>query len=517
MRTKAVVFLILLVGCSRPSGVVDAEGVTVPGVSYHPSPQLPAAGHANVIEIVEFFSYTCMHCRRFDRAIEAWQGSLPDDATFRRAHLTGGQADIGLLARAYTALEFHSALAGNHDRIFAAIHDDKEHFVTPEQLARVVSGIGTDDFVNTMDSNEVAAVVQANDVAFQAARLTRFPSLMVAGKYLVTLSHGPQQALDAVDSLVELERNLVMERAPTQGSTCAQSPRDPPPNDSPSDEPGQDRFSDELRGGGTGPPMVVIPGGRFLMGCRPENNHRCGPSQGPLHYVQIPPFAISKYEVTFEDYDRYLHATGGSGRSEEAGDEGWGRGNRPVINVLFEEAFAYIDWLSAQTGVQYRLPSESEWEYVARAGTDTAYSWGNEVGVNNANCLGCGSRWDNKTTAPVGSFDPNPWGVHDMHGNVTEIVQDCWFGDYRRAPRDGGAREAPWGVKMVRGRCFNRTVRGGDWQSHYLFIAASARGWSTLERFGNIIGFRVARSPPVLGHGTMPSGPPERRLEKRRQ
>ncbi|MYD96854.1 MAG: formylglycine-generating enzyme family protein [Gammaproteobacteria bacterium] len=340
---------------------------------------------------------------------------------------------------------------------------------------------------------------------------------MVAGKYLVTLSHGPQQALDAVDSLVELERNLVKRCAPSQGATCAQSPLDPPPTDSPFGEPGRDHFSDELRDGGRGPPMVAIPGGRFLMGCRAENNHRCGPSQGPLHYVQIPPFAISKYEVTFEDYDRYLHATGGSGRRDETDDEGWGRGNRPVINVLFEEAFAYIDWLSSQSGEHYRLPSESEWEYVARAGTDTAYSWGNEVGVNNANCLGCGSRWDYKTTAPVGSFNPNPWGVHDMHGNVLEMVQDCWFGDYRRAPNDGRARDAPWGVKIVNGRCFDRTVRGGAWNHHYRFTRASTRGWSTLERYGSVLGFRVARSPPVVDHATVPSGPRELRQEKRRR
>ena len=100
---------------------------------------------------------------------------------------------------------------------------------------------------------------------------------------------------------------------------------------------------------------------------------------------------------------------------------------------------AYAEWLSAQTGAAYRLPSESEWEYAARAGTATKYSWGNEIGVNRANCDGCGSEWDNARTAPVGSFRPNAFGLYDMHGNLWEWVADCWNRSYAGAPTDGGA------------------------------------------------------------------------------
>ena len=136
-------------------------------------------------------------------------------------------------------------------------------------------------------------------------------------------------------------------------------------------------------------------------------------------------------------------------------DRGWGRGNRPVINVSWKDAQSYVRWLSQRTGHRYSLPSESEWEYVARAGTDTRYSWGDEIGRNRANCDGCGSRWDDEQTAPVGSFSPNAWGVHDMHGNVWEWVEDCWNDSYVGAPSDGSAWES--------GECGYRVLRGGSW------------------------------------------------------
>jgi formylglycine-generating enzyme required for sulfatase activity len=126
--------------------------------------------------------------------------------------------------------------------------------------------------------------------------------------------------------------------------------------------------------------------------------------------------------VTFEEYAKFATAVG---RKLPEG-EGWGTGNRPVINVSWKDAVAYAEWLSEQTGKRYRLPSEAEWEYAAGAGTETKYWWGNEVGINRANCDGCGSQWDNKQTAPVGSFDANPLGLYDTAGKVFEWVQDCW-------------------------------------------------------------------------------------------
>ncbi len=113
-----------------------------------------------------------------------------------------------------------------------------------------------------------------------------------------------------------------------------------------------------------------------------------------------------------------------------------------MINVSWTDAVAYTEWLSAQLGERYRLPSEAEWEYASRAGSTKKYSWGNEIGRNRANCDGCGSQWDNRMTAPVGSFSPNAWGLHDMHGNVWEWVQDCWNSRYQGAPADGSAWES---------------------------------------------------------------------------
>ena len=253
-------------------------------------------------------------------------------------------------------------------------------------------------------------------------------------------------------------------------------------------------FSDTLDVGGTGPPMVAVSGGSFEMGCNPENPYPCPVSLGPFGEIDIAPFAVSKYEVTFDDYDRYLEATGGSGRSDEADDEGWGRGARPVINVMVAEVLAYTEWLSTQTGERYRLPSEPEWEYVARAGTRTAYSWGNEAGEGNANCEGCGSRWGGETTAPVGSFPANPWGIHDMNGNVAELVQGCWYAIYLAGNR---VRATPRWTRILGGRrCPDRTVRGGSWTNDSTSIRAAARGWTTWERYGSIFGIRVAREHP---------------------
>ena len=164
------------------------------------------------------------------------------------------------------------------------------------------------------------------------------------------------------------------------------------------------------------PEMVLIPAGRFRMGCL-SNCEAMMDYAKPVHEVTIESFALSKYEVTFEEYARFTAATG----RRPASDSGWGRGRRPVIDVSWEDAVAYTEWLSAHTGERYRLPSEAEWEYAARAGSGTVYSWGNEIGRGRANCNSCGSQWDNKKTAPVGSFSPNAWGLHDMHGNVMGV------------------------------------------------------------------------------------------------
>ena len=212
----------------------------------------------------------------------------------------------------------------------------------------------------------------------------------------------------------------------------------------------RDRFTD---GSGLTPEMVVLPGGRFQMGCLAGDDN-CDPDEKPAHPVTVPAFAIGRYEVSFEDYDRFAKDT----KRKLLDDHGWGRGRRPVIVVTWDDARAYAAWLSEKTGRRYRLPTESEWEYAARAGTTTPYWWGSGIGKNRANCRDCGSEWDGKQTAPVGSFEPNPFGLHDTAGNVWEWVDDCWHERYEQAPADGSAwREADGGD------CGSRALRGGSW------------------------------------------------------
>ena len=240
-------------------------------------------------------------------------------------------------------------------------------------------------------------------------------------------------------------------------------------------------FRDALRSGGEGPKMAVMPAGTFRMGCLSEGDW-CLDEEGPVRHVRIDrPFALSVYEVTFEEFDRFAPSTW-------VPDLGWGRDRRPVVNVSWNDAQRYVAWLSAETDREYRLPSEAEWEYAARAGSRTSYPWGDHIGKGRANCNGerCGDRWD--FTAPVGSFGANAFGLYDMHGNVYEWVEDCWNGSYRGAPTDGTA----W----VEGDCAHRVMRGGSWFYLPSYLRSAARHKHAMDKAHAVIGFRVARTLP---------------------
>ena len=251
-----------------------------------------------------------------------------------------------------------------------------------------------------------------------------------------------------------------------------------------------DTFMEDLRSGSLGPEMVVLPAGRFRMGC--VSGQECYVGELPVHEVTIAqPFALSKYEVTFARWDACV--SGGGCNGYRPNDNSWGRGSRPVMNVNWQDAQSYVAWLSRETGADYRLPSEAEWEYAVRAGTVTKYSWGNDIGQNRANCDSCGRQWKNwlgqGRTAPVGSFAANAWGLHDMHGNVYEWTQDCVNMNYYGAPGDGSAWEE--------GDCAKRIVRGGSWfpETPRSVMSSAYRGIppSVDGRFVNF-GFRVART-----------------------
>jgi formylglycine-generating enzyme required for sulfatase activity len=240
-----------------------------------------------------------------------------------------------------------------------------------------------------------------------------------------------------------------------------------------------------LKTGGTGPEMVIVPAGSFWMGSKrgEQNAHE---NELPRHTVTIAqPFAIGRYPVTFQEYDHFCEAT----HRDKPNDEGWGRGNRPVINVSWIDARTYCEWLTEQTGQLYRLPTEAEWEYAARAGTETAYWWGDEIGVNRTNCRGSGSQWSGKQTSPVGSFPANPFGLYDTSGNVWEWVQDPGHNNYQGAPKDGRVWENGYSNTI-------RVARGGSWDILAGDLRCAIRDRGHPGGRVNYLGFRLVLGSP---------------------
>ena len=238
------------------------------------------------------------------------------------------------------------------------------------------------------------------------------------------------------------------------------------------------------------PEMVLIPAGSFRMG---DLSGGGASDAKPVHRVEVKAFALGKTEVTFAEYDAFARAT----NRELPSDNGWGRGTHPVINVSWNDATAYVEWLSKKTGKSYRLPGESEWEYAARAGSTTKYSFGNSERelCRYANHADTSTDYDwrnescsdgvGKQTAPVGSYEMNAFGLHDMDGNVWEWTQDCWNGSYSGAPSDGEA----W----TRGDCDRRVLRGGSWYNGPGGLRSAIRlRFPASNRFTDN-GFRVAQ------------------------
>ncbi|MCG6863673.1 MAG: formylglycine-generating enzyme family protein [Chromatiaceae bacterium] len=227
------------------------------------------------------------------------------------------------------------------------------------------------------------------------------------------------------------------------------------------------------------PLMAVIPAGRFTMGSKHHRNE-----EKPVHEVTIPePFAIGVYEVTVGEWDACLREAGCDHTPTSLDNA-----QMPVADVSWDDAQQYVVWLSKKTGKDYRLPSEAEWEYAARGGSDTAFWWGDAVGTNNADCRDCGSEWDGKSAAPIGSFKPNPFGLYDVHGNLWEWTQDCSNRSYKGAPSDG----SPW----LRGDCLARMLRGGSWNLEADYMRSTRRHSYDWDVRYYLHGFRVARPYP---------------------
>jgi len=345
----------------------------------------------------------------------------------------------------------------NDGRFFARINasdftleqDDGELAVSSRDIERI-------DFAHLMDGEEHRVQVRLTDGRLLQGRLSQ-PSLQVA-----TLDgQSLELPLTAVSALVyRLDQQ--------QGRPLSYCRTAPP----------RMLLRDTFADGTAGPELAVLPGGAFLRGDLQGDGDD---DEKPPLPVTVRPFAIAVFEVTFDEYDRFCDDT----RCSRPDDGGWGRGQRPVINVSWNEAVAYTDWLSRKTGKRYRLPTDAEWEYAARAGTASRYWWGDEAGVARANCDGCASLWDGEQTAAVGRFPANAFGLHDTAGNVFEWVADCHDSSFAEVPRDISAPD--------KAGCGKRVIRGGAWSFPPKEVRSANRWRDFPSRHSDDTGFRVVR------------------------
>ncbi len=234
------------------------------------------------------------------------------------------------------------------------------------------------------------------------------------------------------------------------------------------------------------PEMVVIPPGAGTMGS-PASDVDHAPEEAPQHPIQLAtPLAVGRYPITRAEFAAYARETSGAdsvvGTSFEATDRD------PAVMVTWSDANDFAEWLSRRTGQHYRLPTEAEWEYAARGGTQTRYWWGDDIGQGNADCGMCRSRWDSRSTSPVGSFNANPFGLYDMLGNVYQWVADCYWKDYSGASEDAS-------TPFDRADCRTRVLRGGSWMSNPDDLRAAARYELDAGARQDVVGFRLVRTP----------------------
>ncbi len=240
------------------------------------------------------------------------------------------------------------------------------------------------------------------------------------------------------------------------------------------------RVQDRLpKSGLAGPPLIALNPANFVNG---SGSVVATDDAPPVHKLNVDEFLIGIHEVTFNEYDVFARATG----RRRPNDFGWGRGKRPVVDVSWWDALAYVEWLSDQTGKRYRLPSEAEWEYAARAGRPTRYWWGFKLETGRAICFDCGTEWDNRSTAPVASLGPNQFGLFDTAGNAMEWVADCYYESDKAAQSDARDRH-------VGGSCDFRVARGGAFNKPARSMRIDARHRFAADTRINMLGFRVVR------------------------
>jgi formylglycine-generating enzyme required for sulfatase activity len=239
-------------------------------------------------------------------------------------------------------------------------------------------------------------------------------------------------------------------------------------------------FRDTLASGGEAPEMVMLPGGSFQMGAKAFAGDS---DELPRHERRVAAFAMSRYEVTIAEYQRFARAT-----SRNMPDlSGLDPDSTPIVYVSWDDANAYAAWLARETGEKYRLPSEAQWEYAARAGTDTPYWWGFELGENRAHCFDCKTGLNPRQPTRTGRFEANAFGLHDTAGNVSEWTRDCYHKNYNGAPGDASAWEG--------GDCGVRVVRGGSYANTGKSLRSAARSKRPAQKGNDETGIRLVRDP----------------------
>jgi formylglycine-generating enzyme required for sulfatase activity len=323
---------------------------------------------------------------------------------------------------------------------------------------------------------EAAREMAGREAAVRQAAAREAAAKEIAAREMAARDAAVRDAREVAARLVA-SREAAAREGRQAGVRLAATREPPPLKESRAARPA--RFGTVFRDCGDCPELVWLPQGEFAMG-----DALAAVGARPVVAMKHS-LAVGRFEVTFAEWDACVAAGGCRRRPHDAG---WGRGGQPVINVSWQDAQQYVAWLSRRTGKRYRLLTEAEWEYAARAGTDARYWWGNQAGRGEANCADCGSQWDGRQAAPVGRFAPNPFGLYDMNGNVAEWVEDCVADG-----RDGAADGKQW-ARDCSQTSDTRIVRGGAWHGSTRSMRSTSRTTAVLEYFDNRIGFRVART-----------------------
>ena len=296
------------------------------------------------------------------------------------------------------------------------------------------------------------------------------------------MNQGPSDVIDATESVEADEDEIVDDPEVALDPQPEDSIPDPPPPTVVVATPvvRGEKFTDTLKAGGPAPTMVWLPGGRFTMGSRASTTDF---NEHPQHAVAVQPFAISTHEITIAEYAKFAKST--SRKIPKTGD--LDAATMPIFFVSWNDTLAYTKWLSTQSGKTYRIPTEAEWEYAVRGGTTTVYWWGRQLGRDNGHCFACETGLDRRQPTKIGRFDPNPFGIYDLTGNVEEWVYDCYNKNYEGAPSDGSVFEG--------GDCSVRITRGGAYSSGPKALRSSARSKFRFDTGNDSIGIRVVRDP----------------------